>query len=361
MTSETFGGALMIVYRIANWGKYYENYRTRELKKMEWVPMPNKFDGDGYTALVNHKNGAAHFGAWCALVELASRCKNDVGSISVEGAGKHRDSAKYDSSAYPHGRGILIRENGEAHDPISFQRITRIPISVWEEVLPRLVSIGWIETYETNRQDIGTSSVLNRCSIGTASVGGTDGVPTDYPMNGMEGNGTEGKEDTLSGDQESPDPAVAYFLQQKGREDRHVPVKAIIDYFNERCMTSFNPDADYAKRILKARWNEGYRFEDFKAVIDVKSVQWLTDPKMIRYLRPLTLFAASKFDSYLNEAHNQASKKLAVCPSCGMKDGLHAESCPQLNGNKKEQFLDSKRCGDPVPPALAGTEMPAFE
>jgi uncharacterized phage protein (TIGR02220 family) len=126
-------------------------------------------------------------------------------------------------------------------------------------------------------------------------------------------------------------------------------------------MTSFSSEADYVKRILKARWNEGYRIEDFKAVTDVKAAQWLTDPKMVRYLRPLTLFAASKFDSYLNEARNHASKKQAVCPSCGMKDGLHAESCPQLEASKKEQIADSSRRGDPAPPASAGAELPAFE
>jgi hypothetical protein len=40
----------------------YENNRTRELRKLDWVPMSNRHDGDGYTELMDHQNGAAHFG-----------------------------------------------------------------------------------------------------------------------------------------------------------------------------------------------------------------------------------------------------------------------------------------------------------
>jgi hypothetical protein len=31
-------------------------------------------DGDGYTELVDHDDGAAHLGAWCAIVQIASKC-----------------------------------------------------------------------------------------------------------------------------------------------------------------------------------------------------------------------------------------------------------------------------------------------
>jgi hypothetical protein len=54
-------------YRVKDWSKIYENNRTRELKRMDWVPIPNKMDGDGFTELVDHPNGAAHLGAWLAL------------------------------------------------------------------------------------------------------------------------------------------------------------------------------------------------------------------------------------------------------------------------------------------------------
>ncbi len=62
------------VYSIANWDANFENNRTRELKKLAWVPIPNRMDGSSYRELVEHPNGAAHFGVWIGLVEIASTC-----------------------------------------------------------------------------------------------------------------------------------------------------------------------------------------------------------------------------------------------------------------------------------------------
>ncbi len=33
------------VYSVVDWSKNYENNRTRELKRMTWLPLPNSFDG----------------------------------------------------------------------------------------------------------------------------------------------------------------------------------------------------------------------------------------------------------------------------------------------------------------------------
>jgi len=50
------------------------------------------------------------------------------------------------------------------------------------------------------------------------------------------------------------------------------------------------------------RINEGATLDDFKAVINKKCSQWLNDAKMAGNLRPATLFAADKFEGYLQEA-----------------------------------------------------------
>ena len=68
------------------------------------------------------------------------------------------------------------------------------------------------------------------------------------------------------------------------------------NYFGYR---SFIPLTNYDKNI-NARLKEGHTLEDFKAVIDKKTKQWLNDEKMSSYLRPMTLFG-TKFESYLNE------------------------------------------------------------
>ena len=106
------------VLRVRDWNLLFENNRTRSLKHLDWVPMQNRMDCDGYTELVDHPNGAAHLGAWLATVWIASRC---------------------------HTRGTLTRDNGQPHTAESLARVSRIPVIILEEALPRLLRIGWLE------------------------------------------------------------------------------------------------------------------------------------------------------------------------------------------------------------------------
>lgn len=80
-----------------------------------------------------------------------------------------------------------------------------------------------------------------------------------------------------------------------------VPYSEIIGYLNERLGTQFKPSSKNNRKLIKARWNEGFRVDDFKAVIDSKAAQWLNDPDMSRYLKPDTIFGP-KFEGYLNTA-----------------------------------------------------------
>ena len=52
-------------------GKRSSRARFRNVH-LSWVPLPNTLDGDGYTALMERKNGAALYGAWVALVLVAT-------------------------------------------------------------------------------------------------------------------------------------------------------------------------------------------------------------------------------------------------------------------------------------------------
>lgn len=132
----------MTTYRIKDWDKHFENNRTRELKRLDWVPIPNKQDGDGYTELMDHPNCAAHLGAWYAIVEVASKCEPRgtlVRAIPQEGAVIPQEGAQ----------GILgSKITGKPHTPQSLARMSRIPATIFEEVIPRLVSIGWLEVCE---------------------------------------------------------------------------------------------------------------------------------------------------------------------------------------------------------------------
>jgi len=82
-----------------------------------------------------------------------------------------------------------------------------------------------------------------------------------------------------------------------------IPYEEIINYLNEKTEKHFEVTSKATQRLISARWNENVKFQDLKAfeyVIDVKCQEWLTNPDMVSYLRPLTLFG-TKFEGYLNE------------------------------------------------------------
>ena len=82
-----------------------------------------------------------------------------------------------------------------------------------------------------------------------------------------------------------------------------IPYREIVDYLNEKTGSKYKHTTQSTKNGIKARYNEGFKLDDFKRVIDIKTSQWLYDTKMKQYLRPQTLFG-TKFEAYLNEQPN---------------------------------------------------------
>ncbi len=76
--------------------------------------------------------------------------------------------------------------------------------------------------------------------------------------------------------------------------------KDIVEYLNLKTNSNYKHNTEGTVKNINARLKEGHTLEDFKAVIDKKTKQWLNDEKMSSYLRPMTLFG-TKFESYLNE------------------------------------------------------------
>lgn len=74
--------------------------------------------------------------------------------------------------------------------------------------------------------------------------------------------------------------------------------KEVIDYLNLKAGTSFRL-AESHKRGITARLKEGATVDEMKRVIDAKCAEWLNDSRMKKYLRPITLFAASNYDNYV--------------------------------------------------------------
>jgi uncharacterized phage protein (TIGR02220 family)/predicted phage replisome organizer len=82
-------------------------------------------------------------------------------------------------------------------------------------------------------------------------------------------------------------------------DKEYIPYRDIVSYLNERVGTNYQPTSKKTQSLIKARFNEKFTLEDFKAVIDIKAAEWL-GTEMQKYLRPETLFG-TKFESYLNQ------------------------------------------------------------
>ncbi|WP_459127743.1 conserved phage C-terminal domain-containing protein [Latilactobacillus curvatus] len=88
-----------------------------------------------------------------------------------------------------------------------------------------------------------------------------------------------------------------------------IPYKKIIDYLNEKTGRTFR-NVESNKKLIRARWHEGYQLDDFKKVIDNKVID-ANDSKSYfdgKFLQPSTLFG-NKFDQYLNQQAKATSGK----------------------------------------------------
>lgn len=142
------------MFVIHNWDKFETN-RTRALKNLSWVPVPNDLSSDGYTELMEHEDGASYFGVFIACVEVASKC---------------------------HPRGTLVRRDGTPHDFHSLSRLTRIPAAKINEGFSALLNVGWIEYHEDG-------AVVQHRSAGIRhpSAGKTSTKERKKGMNGKKG------------------------------------------------------------------------------------------------------------------------------------------------------------------------------
>ena len=85
------------------------------------------------------------------------------------------------------------------------------------------------------------------------------------------------------------------------KEPDNIPYKEIIDYLNSKTGKNYRDNVQKNRSLIKARWSEGYRLDDFKQVIDNMVKDW-SGTKYAKYLRPETLFG-TKFDGYLNQGN----------------------------------------------------------
>jgi len=130
--------------------------------------------------------------------------------------------------------------------------------------------------------------------------------------------GQGGLKPPLSGDRKPPPltpaltpalttPEVSICTKKKvfkrktlsGKPDSLPSFQEIISDLNQKAATVFRETTPKTRELIQARWNEGFRLEDFQIVHSNMIKEWLHDPKMRPYLRPITLYS-NKFESYRN-------------------------------------------------------------
>jgi len=276
------------IYQVANWQDRYENNRTRELKAMAWVPVPNSHDGDGYTVLVCRENGAAYLGAWLAILQVASRCDP---------------------------RGTLLRDCQKPHDAASIARMTRLPEDIIKATLDVCVNeCNWLIISDA------------REGAGKPQEGAGKPQATDEEGNGMEGNGTEGK--NMSGKPDAPPPP------KEKPEGYHKDTRTVLHWLNQHSGKAFR-EVDASLTVISERLKEpGVDLEGVKLMIERQCKLWKNDAKMADYMRPSTLFRRSNFDGYY------ASRMAGVANSKRTPTKADGEFCPGWQDKDQKDMTD---------------------
>ncbi|WP_144626621.1 phage replisome organizer N-terminal domain-containing protein [Bacillus altitudinis] len=107
-------------------------------------------------------------------------------------------------------------------------------------------------------------------------------------------------------------------------DESEIPFKLITDLLNQMSEKNYRHTTPKTQQLIKARWNEGFRFDDFKKVILAKCFEWRDNPDMSKFLRPETLFG-TKFEGYLNnsdEVIKRAEHQISGSGSLKRKNGL---------------------------------------
>lgn len=135
------------------------------------------------------------------------------------------------------------------------------------------------------------------------------------------------------------------YIQKPILNKIYCPAPEILEYLNQKTGKKFSLKSKHISSLISARFNEGHTIEDFQKVIDLKTSQWLNDPKMDAYLRPKTLFSASNFESYLNERGTGGNGN-------GSKEDWEHRIDSLIHAAKKS----ATRIKNPSPPKISTTD-----
>lgn len=107
-----------------------------------------------------------------------------------------------------------------------------------------------------------------------------------------------------------------WILREKGRElfkdtSNKNDIDLVLTYLNAKTNKRFSITSSANRKFVSGRLDEGYTKEDMYHVIDTMVSRWTTDIKMRDYLRPETLFNATKFQTYYNLVPQEQRRVIA--------------------------------------------------
>ncbi len=122
-------------------------------------------------------------------------------------------------------------------------------------------------------------------------------------------------------------------------------VKEIMTYYNEKTSQNYKSIKEFSRKINN--WFiQGFKVEDFKKVIDIKTEEWKnTDGEY--YLRPSTLFG-DKFEDYLNQKGKMPiwNNSKYFSDNCFNHDTSDEPKFNEMTKEQKEKWMDENLAKD---------------
>jgi hypothetical protein len=240
----------MKLFSINRWGELFENNRSRSVKDLDWVSIPNRHDGENYTKIVSDAAGAEIFSGWNLIIQVASKCKP---------------------------RGVLVKDSGKPHDSVSLSMKTRAPKAWFDKAFSFLSkNTDWLLVKEVSDDYQNPDSLL--------------------PANCEEGKGREEKEGKGNGFPKE----VEFWNSNCGDLPKAASVsEARFKKLRQRRQDSFwvsNFEAAVG-RILRSDFCTGKNDRGWKADFD-----WMLQPDVV------TKIMEGKYDNRGSVAPAQAKK-----------------------------------------------------
>ena len=212
-------------FRIIDWNKHFENNRTREIKSLRWVSMPNYHDGSGFRTLMQQPDGEALYGVWAVIVQIASRAPQ---------------------------RGLLVRNDGEPYTAETISARTGMKLELVRRCIEVLQSpqIKWIQSVPIVK------------SAGAAIPQEGAAIPQEGAARARAGGEGRGRSSSVSDSRTVDTYTGKQNTQQRAREaDRTDPAESFPDFW--RVYASIRPVGETEARQV---WTQRRLDSDIDAI-----------------------------------------------------------------------------------------------